>query len=295
MSREFYKPKNDGVYLHIYNQTVAMEFGQLPLGEIEKENFTRIIERHLLKYNIDLISLVLMGNHFHMLVYSHAERLSPQQGVKRYAKFHNSPNELEENDWRIVELLKHSNNVSEFMREVQGEFSKWFNKSRPYKRRGALWQDRFHCQLIQSDVYLWSCLTYIEQNPVRAGICEDPADYKFSSFGRWQKDKKHPYRSCFLKHVLSLVGNHTKLNEFRDYMHAKMKVDNLQRALEKVKDEDSKLKLSATLDKELEVLYQFDFQVVTFRKKDWKSQKVIGSEDFIQEKYREWECFRHSG
>ena len=68
MTREFYKPKNVGVYLHAYNHAVALEYGQMPFNDIEKENFKRILERHLLKYNIDIISLVQMGNHYNILI-----------------------------------------------------------------------------------------------------------------------------------------------------------------------------------------------------------------------------------
>ena len=129
IQRQFYKPRNEGHYLHVYNHTVAMKYGQLPLNDTEKEAFQRILERHLLKYNIDLISLVIMGNHFHMLIYCHPDKLKSKEAVKVYKKFHN---------WRIRDLIMHSNNLSEFMREVQMNFSLWFNKTRPYKKRGTM-------------------------------------------------------------------------------------------------------------------------------------------------------------
>ena len=70
---------------------------------------------------------------------------------------------------------------------------------------------------------LWSCLQYIEMNPVRAKICHDPADYKHSTFGRWSQTERHPYRPGFMKHILTLAGDDVKLEEFRKYMHSKMK------------------------------------------------------------------------
>jgi REP element-mobilizing transposase RayT len=288
MKREFYKPKSEGVYLHAYNHTVAMEFGQLPLNDIEKENFKRILERHLVKYNIDLISLVIMGNHYHTLIYSHAEKLTPKQAVKAYSRFHGSKKSLEECDHRILNLIKHSNNFSEFMREVQMSFSIWFNKTRAFKRKGALWQDRFQCQLIQSDVYLWSCLQYIEMNPVRAGICVDPAEYKHSTFGRWSQTKRHPYKPDFMRHILKLANDDTSLEEFRKYMHSKMKIAILDEKLHDAENKTAKKVISLAIDQELAFLQELNLQVITFRKKDWKSQKVIGSEGFIREKYRQW-------
>ena len=41
LKREFYKPRNEGVYIHVYNHTVAMEYGQLPLADRER-GFSRI-------------------------------------------------------------------------------------------------------------------------------------------------------------------------------------------------------------------------------------------------------------
>jgi REP element-mobilizing transposase RayT len=289
MKREFYKPHKEGVYIHAYNHTVTLEYGQLPLNNIEKENFKRILERYLLKYNIDVISLVLMGNHFHILMYCHAEKLTPEQAVKAYAKFHHSKKELEADDWRIGDLIKHSNNMSEFMREVQLSFSKWFNKSRAYKRNGALWQDRFQCQLIQSDVYLWSCLQYIEMNPVRAKICNDPADYHHSTFGRWSQTGRHPYKADFITHILKLADNEVKLTEFKSYMHSKMKLAILDDQWHEVDNEGTKKEISLAIDQELSTLQDLDLQVITFKKEDWRSQKVIGSEGFIREKYRQWD------
>ena len=294
MTREFYKPEKDGVYLHVYNHTVAMEFGQLPLGETEKENLQKIIERHLFKYNIDLISLVIMGNHYHMLIYCHPEKFTPEQAVRAHSQFHQSKKPLEESDWRIRDLIKHSNNFSEFMREVQMTFTKWFNKTRPFKRKGALWQDRFQCQLIQSDVYLWSCLQYLELNPVRAKICSDPADYKHSTFGRWSKSTRHPYNEDFIKHILKLTDNEVSLNEFREYMQTRMHISILEEKHSSCADEKTKEIIYSEIECQLEQIQEMDFQVITFRKEDWKSQKIIGSEEFIREKYRRWEIRQHS-
>ena len=172
LAREFFKPRNEGVYLHICNHTVSMLNDQLPLGELEKVKFIQIFERYKVKYNIQFISLVVMSNHFHALVYCPSQKFTQDEAFTAYNQFHKKEKVKFKDDYRLQALMENSNNISEFMREVQREFSLWFNKSRPYNRKGALWQDRFHCQLIQSDVYLWGCLKYIEMNPVRAGIID---------------------------------------------------------------------------------------------------------------------------
>jgi putative transposase len=54
--------------------------------------------------------------------------------------------------------------------------------NRQYRRSGTLWEGRFRSCLVQQDGYLLSCQRYIELNPVRAGMVEHPADYRWSSY-----------------------------------------------------------------------------------------------------------------
>ncbi|MBV5323120.1 MAG: transposase [Ilumatobacteraceae bacterium] len=51
-----------------------------------------------------------------------------------------------------------------------------------YQRSGTLWEGRYKSSPIQSETYLLACMRYIELNPVRAGICTDPAQYRWSSY-----------------------------------------------------------------------------------------------------------------
>jgi putative transposase len=50
-------------------------------------------------------------------------------------------------------------------------------------RTGTLWEGRYKACLVQTDAYLLSCYRYIELNPVRAAMVQDPAEYRYSSFG----------------------------------------------------------------------------------------------------------------
>jgi len=148
--------------------------------------------------------------------------LPSEEAFSAYNKFHKKEKTKFIDDFRVKALQENSNNISEFMREAQREFTLWFNKSRPYKRQGALWQGRFQCQLIQSDVYLWGCLKYIEMNPVRAGITDKAEDYQFCSFGRWKET--HPYQKNFIEHILSLSGKKVSMLEFKKYLSNEMRV-----------------------------------------------------------------------
>ncbi len=51
-----------------------------------------------------------------------------------------------------------------------------------YQYAGHLWQGRFKCLPIETDAYLLACGRYIELNPVRAGLADEPEGYPWSSY-----------------------------------------------------------------------------------------------------------------
>ena len=55
--------------------------------------------------------------------------------------------------------------------------------NRTYDRSGTLWEGRFRSCLLQEVDYVLACYCYIEMNPVRAGMVEHPAEYRWSSYG----------------------------------------------------------------------------------------------------------------
>ena len=70
------------------------------------------------------------------------------------------------------------------MRDLQGPFASWFN--RHFDRRGHLWGQRYKCVKLEDWRSLRECLFYIELNPVRAGLCKRPENWKESSaYLRW--------------------------------------------------------------------------------------------------------------
>ena len=66
--------------------------------------------------------------------------------------------------------------LSQAMRTLDRDFARYQNLR--CKRTGHLWQGRF----FSCPVYdMWEVLAYIELNPVRAGIVENPLDWEWSS------------------------------------------------------------------------------------------------------------------
>ena len=71
--------------------------------------------------------------------------------------------------------------LSEFMKSLLERFTKWFNRT--HSRSGHLWEDRFKSVIVESGVAARTVAAYIDLNPVRAGMTEDPAEYRWSSYG----------------------------------------------------------------------------------------------------------------
>jgi putative transposase len=54
--------------------------------------------------------------------------------------------------------------------------------NRRHARTGTLWEGRFRSCLVGDECYLLICQRYIELNPVRAGMVDDPGLYPWSSY-----------------------------------------------------------------------------------------------------------------
>lgn len=69
---------------------------------------------------------------------------------------------------------------STLMRRLGQHYVQYFN--RRYRRTGTLWEGRFRSCLVEQEHYLLICQRYIELNPVRARMVNDPGAYPWSSF-----------------------------------------------------------------------------------------------------------------
>ena len=69
--------------------------------------------------------------------------------------------------------------ISGLMQSVGRRYVRSINAT--YRRTGTLFEGRFKSSLIDSERYLLACMRYIELNPVRAGMVDAPAHYRWSS------------------------------------------------------------------------------------------------------------------
>ena len=97
------------------------------------------------KYGLAIHSWVFMTNHVHLLVTPEAE-----------------------------------DSLSRSIQYLGRHYVRYFNKE--YGRTGTLFEGRFKSCVVEQSNYFLVCERYIELNPVRAGMVEDPADYMWSSY-----------------------------------------------------------------------------------------------------------------
>jgi len=99
-------------------------------------------------YDIAVYAYCLMTNHVHLILSPHTEGVA----------------------------------ISALMRRLSARQARYVNRLEG--RSGTLWGGRFKCSIIDSDNYLLACMRYVDLNPVRAGLCQHPAEYRWSSYAQ---------------------------------------------------------------------------------------------------------------
>lgn len=246
---------------HCYNR-IAGTSKDLPFQDIEKEQFVRLLKRVCQLYTVRVVSYQVMSNHYHLLLQAPVNEASPEEVCRRYAVFHGGKRFIEPDSPACRIWQGRCRDVSWFMRHLQQLFTVWYNRSRPLRRRGSLWADRYKNTILETGVAVWSCWNYIENNPVRAGMVADAADYRFCSHGTWHQTGRHPFQehvtALILPLMCSLFGI-TTLNEVRDRMD--------QALAAKAERESTDTSFTMTVQR---------------RVRHWASGLVIGSELYVR-------------
>jgi putative transposase len=142
------------------------------------------------RYAVELYAYVLMTNHVHLL-------LAPES----------------------------KEGISLVMQSIGRRYVQYVNKT--YRRTGTLWESRHKSSLIQAEEHLLTCYRYIELNPVRAGMVEQPGDYPWSSY------RHHAYGerdSLISSHplYLSLGNDEDRLHAYRELFCSGMEPTQVQ-------------------------------------------------------------------
>lgn len=69
--------------------------------------------------------------------------------------------------------------ISRLMQQLGRGYVGQFNAR--HRRTGTLWEGRYKACLVDSDTYVLRCYRYIDLNPVRARMTDDPATYPWST------------------------------------------------------------------------------------------------------------------
>ena len=83
-----------------------------------------------------------------------------------------------------------------------------------YRRSGTLWDSRYKSSIIQADTYLLTCQRYIELNPVRAAMVDDPAHYRWTSYRHNALGQVNP---ILTPHALYLALGKDEAQRLRTY------------------------------------------------------------------------------
>lgn len=71
-------------------------------------------------------------------------------------------------------------NLPRGMRQLNGVYAQRFN--RKYDRCGHLFEARYRAVLVEKETHLLAVCRYVVLNPARAGLCEFPGDWPWSSY-----------------------------------------------------------------------------------------------------------------
>ena len=91
-----------------------------------------------------------------------------------------------------------SDGLGSMMRKLGQRYAQYINRT--YQRTGTLWEGRYKSCITQEQNYVLSCYRYIELNPVRAGIVDHPARYRWSSYrvnAQGEKSKLISAQTCY--------------------------------------------------------------------------------------------------
>ena len=187
---------------HVMSRTCG---GEVLFDDVEKEALRRLLWKMAEFSGVRLVTYCIMGNHFHALVevpkreiwlerfagdggeerlYEHLRSLYSREFVGLLKQEMEELRKLGMDTLALAKLesiKKRFCDLSIFVKEVKERYSRWFNKR--HERKGTLWMDRYKSVMVEGKGEpLHTMAAYIDLNPVRAGLVEDPKDYRWCGY-----------------------------------------------------------------------------------------------------------------
>jgi putative transposase len=188
--RERVLPKSGGYFVHVTSRVRGQDY---LLEAKEKEAFRELAFRWAEFSGITVVTYCVMSNHFHLLLWvpekdvvEHEEvvrRLKlvwAKDKVKEWEQFYNL--HTEEDQAKLdAQVTDRMCDLAEFMRVLKHGYTLWYN--REHKCKGAFWDARYRSVVVEGNpLALMSVAAYVDLNPIRAGMVEDPMDYRWSGY-----------------------------------------------------------------------------------------------------------------
>ena len=219
------RAKVEGAY---YHATSRCAFQTFAFEAASKDMFVKIMRRAEVFSGVWVADYCVMDNHFHILVkvpkrqpVDDAEldrRVTVLYGeVKAAAIFRRWKDLAETEDGAAIvrrerdALRARMYDISGFMKTLKQRFSLWYTTHHG-DLEGSIWQGRFHSTLVENSTAALSAVsTYIDRNPVRAGIVDDAKDYAWSGYGAACRGDAHA-REGILSIAAERIGIATDKN-----------------------------------------------------------------------------------
>ena len=176
---------------------------QMIFDDKAKEKFRQLLAQQLAFSQIKLVTFCIMSNHWHLLVTLDTAEPNPLQDAPDSILLDHlgliySDTELQKITWQLESFrdggfeeaatalrqkyLDRMRDIPTFVKELKQRFSRWHN--RRVSRKGTVWEDRYISVQVEDDeTAMRTIAAYIDLNPVRAKIAEDPKDYRWSGYG----------------------------------------------------------------------------------------------------------------
>ena len=181
---------------HVVSRTACEAF---LFSDCEKEAFRRALRKQAAFAGVEVLTYCVMSNHFHLLVrVSPIDSLPDDELIARYAAYYGD-SKVPQSTYSVAELkeilakggreadvarqriLARMGHLPSFMRELKQRFSIWYNHN--HDNRGTIWSARYKNLLVEdSPESLTKVAAYIDLNPVRAEIVDDPKDYRWCGY-----------------------------------------------------------------------------------------------------------------
>lgn len=181
---------------HVISRTACQAF---LLGSREKEVFCQQLRKQAAFTGVEVLSYCIMSNHFHLLLrVPFIDSLPDVELLRRYREYYGedanpiSTYTVAELEKILAEggiqaetarkrILNRIGHLPSFMRELKQRFSIWYNHE--HGTAGTVWSARYKSLMVEdAPEVLTKVAAYIDLNPVRAEIVDDPKDYRWCAY-----------------------------------------------------------------------------------------------------------------